>query len=68
MAKERLLNKSMLTIKAVARRLNVSDKLIYKMIAERKIRFVKINNAYRILESDLEDYIREHYHSEPEEE
>lgn len=62
MTEERLLKEEMLTVKAVARRLNVSDKLIYKMIAEGRIPHIKVGKSYRILKSELSEWLRSHYH------
>lgn len=56
-SEERLLDKEWLAVKAVARRLGVSDKHIYAMIAERKLPFIKIDNAYRIPLDELEEYL-----------
>ena len=54
---ERLIDKNWMTVKAVARRMNVSDKHVYSLMAERKLPYIKFGNAYRIPLDELEAYL-----------
>jgi excisionase family DNA binding protein len=47
------------TPKEVAQRLKVSRKSIYRWLESGDLRAVKFGRDYRIMESDLEDFIRE---------
>jgi len=57
MSETSLLDKKWLPVKAVARKLGVSDKHIYALLSERKIPFVKVGKAYRIPLDELEEYL-----------
>jgi len=59
-SEERLMDKKWLAVKAVARRLGVSDKHIYALLAERKLPYIKVGNAYRIPLDELEEYLEKH--------
>jgi len=60
MSEAKIIDEKFLTVKAVARRLSVSDKHIYALLSERRMPFIKVGNAYRILESELEEYLEKH--------
>jgi len=53
-----ILGKTLLTMKEVAEKMGVSDKYVYKLKSKGEIPFVKIRHAYRILENDLETYLK----------
>lgn len=46
-----------LTVKAVARRLDVSEDMIYKLIRSGQLAAIRIGTEYRISEEDYADYI-----------
>jgi excisionase family DNA binding protein len=47
----------LLTVEAAARRLSTSPRFIRRLIAERRIEFVKVGRHVRISESALADFI-----------
>ena len=49
----------LLTVKQVARRLNVSRSHVYDLMHESKLPYIKIGGAYRISSETLEAWIRE---------
>ena len=49
----------LLTVKQVARRLNVSRSHVYNLMHEAELPYVKIGGAYRISRETLEAWIRE---------
>ncbi len=48
----------LLTVEAVAERLSTSPRFIRRLIAERRIEFVKVGRHVRIRESVLNDFIQ----------
>ena len=48
---------ALLTVEAAARRLSTSPRFIRRLIAERRIEFVKVGRHVRISESALADFI-----------
>jgi len=60
MQKVNLIEDRYLTVKAVARKLNLPRSKVYQLIQKEEIPFVRINNTYRIPERLLESWIREH--------
>jgi len=60
MQKANLLDDRYLTVKAVARKLNLPRSKVYQLIQKRELPFVRINNTYRIPERLLESWIHEH--------
>jgi excisionase family DNA binding protein len=48
---------ALLTVEAVAERLSTSSRFIRRLIAERRIEFVKVGRHVRISESALADFI-----------
>jgi len=61
MGEAKIIGEKFLTVKAVARRLSVSDKYIYALLSERRMPYIKVGNAYRILESELEEYLEKRH-------
>jgi excisionase family DNA binding protein len=53
-------NDRFLKVKEVQELLNVSRSLLYRMIDLGEIPHIRINQAIRIRQSDLEEYIQEH--------
>lgn len=47
----------MLTVKEVARKLNISLGLAYRIIGSGELPSVRIASAIRVMESDLQEYI-----------
>jgi excisionase family DNA binding protein len=45
----------------VARRLNISRSLAYRLIQQNLIPSVRINQSVRVQPADVEEYIRRHY-------
>ena len=60
MQETNLIDDRYLTVKAVARKLNLPRSKVYQLIQKKEIPFVRINNTYRIPERLLESWIREH--------
>ena len=48
---------TLLTVEAAAERLSTSQRFIRRLIAERRIEFVKVGRHVRISESALDDFI-----------
>lgn len=48
---------TLLTVEAAARRLSTSPRFIRRLIAERRIEFVKVGRHVRITESALDEFI-----------
>jgi excisionase family DNA binding protein len=48
---------ALLTVEAAAERLSTSSRFIRRLIAERRIEFVKVGRHVRISESALDDFI-----------
>jgi len=46
-----------LTIKEIARFLNISNQMVYNLIRDRKIEAFKVGSTIRVLHSDLQEYI-----------
>jgi len=51
-------NERLLTVEAAAERLSTSPRFIRRLIAERRIEFVKVGRHVRISESVLDDFIK----------
>jgi excisionase family DNA binding protein len=51
-------NESLLTVEAAAARLSTSPRFIRRLIAQRRIEFVKVGRHVRIRESVLNDFIQ----------
>jgi excisionase family DNA binding protein len=50
-------NERLLTVEAAAERLSTSPRFVRRLIAERRIEFVKVGRHVRISESALADFI-----------
>lgn len=59
MSETNLIDETFLTVKAVARRLNLSSSEIYRLIQKDEIPYVRIKTNYRIPKDQLEAWIRE---------
>ena len=59
MSETDLIDETYLTVKAVARKLNLSPSEIYYLIQRSEIPYVRIKTTYRIPKGQLEDWIRE---------
>ncbi len=54
-----------LTVKDVAKRLQVSDQTVWRWIKDGKLPAINISGQYRISPSDLDEFIKEHYKQPP---
>ncbi len=57
---QRRLAEQLLTVEQAAERLNTSPRFVRRLIAERRIEFVKVGRHVRIGESALADFIDAH--------
>lgn len=60
------LNESMLTVQQVAKRLNVSARLVYKLAASGALKVYRIGGAIRVTAAQLAEYLKRCEISKPE--
>jgi len=53
-----------LTPKDVAKKMKLSERTVYKLLRQNEIPSVRIQHQYRILESELEDWLKSNTDSE----
>ncbi|HVE76595.1 MAG TPA: helix-turn-helix domain-containing protein [Actinomycetota bacterium] len=50
-----------LTVSEVARLMRVSNMTVYRLIRSGSLRAVQVGNRYRVRESDVHQYLDDHY-------
>lgn len=53
-------SQKLLKVNEVVQQLNVSRALVYRLINERELRAVRIKNAKRVRQEDLDEFIENH--------
>lgn len=58
---KRIVSSEFLTVGEVARLMRVSNMTVYRLIKAGSLRAVQVGNRYRIRETDVHQYLNDHY-------